>query len=202
MPKPVLPQNERRYFQQEIRLAGGTDNKQAVIDGYAAKFNSQSEDLGYFVEKIAPGAFANTIANDDIRALWNHNWDLILGRNKAGTLRLVEDDVGLKIEIDAPDTVCGRDAVESVRRGDVTQMSFGFQTIQDHWEKVGDTYVRTLLEVKLFEISPCVYPAYTDTSVSARNLDIFNQAREHMQPPPEVRMDELELLALRLRCAA
>lgn len=103
----------------EVRAAG--DGKPAMISGYAARFNELSVVLyGMFRERIAPGAFAETLASDDIRSLWNHNADYVLGRNN-GTLRLQEDDTGLFMEVDPPDTQAGRDALISVQRGDVNQ---------------------------------------------------------------------------------
>jgi HK97 family phage prohead protease len=139
------------------------------IVGHAALFNSLSQDLGGFREQIAPGAFADSIKSDDIRALWNHDPNYVLGRNKSGTLILKEDKQGLAIECTPPDATWAEDLLVSMRRGDVDQMSFGFQTIEDHWDETEGGYVRTLLKVKLFDVSPVTYPAYTETSVAVRS---------------------------------
>lgn len=157
----------RTYPMREIRAAG--DGESPVISGHAAVFNQLSEDLGGFFEQVAPGAFANTIQSADVRALWNHNADFPLGRSKAGTLRLAEDEEGLAIEIDAPDTQWGRDLLTSMKRGDVDQMSFAFAVVKDAWEQVGGKIVRTLLEVDLYDVSPVTYPAYPQTSAAVRS---------------------------------
>ena len=112
--------------------------------------------------------------SDDIRALWNHDTNLPLGRTKAGTLRLDVDSHGLRVEIDPPDTQAGRDAVESIKRGDVDQMSFAFDVLEDEWDQDDQQQlIRTLRKVKLYEVSPVTFPAYTGTSVSARADSAF-----------------------------
>ena len=160
-------QIERRTFVvQDLRASDeGEDPK---ISGYAAVFNSLSEDLGGFRERIKPGAFAKTIMEHDIRALFNHDKNHVLGRNKAGTLKLSEDEVGLRIEIDPPDTQAAKDLMTSIRRGDIDQMSFGFKTIRDDWEQVEEMILRTLIEVKLYDVSPVTFPAYPQTTVAVR----------------------------------
>ena len=177
MPDAVktTPQIEKRYFDvTEFRIED-TDKGKKLI-GYAAVFNLFSLELddwlyGTYKERIANGAFAETIVNDDIRALFNHEPNLILGRNKAGTLRLKEDSQGLLIENDIPDTQLGRDMIVSVGRKDLTGMSFAFQTQKEQMDEEQDPPVRTLLKVKLFDVSIVTYPAYPDTSVGVRSID-------------------------------
>ena len=148
------------------------EDGERVLRGYAAVFNRWSEDLGWFIEQIAPGAFKNSLKNDDIRSLWNHDTADVLGRNMAKTLELKEDDTGLAIKIMLPDTQSGRDHYATVKRGDVSQMSFGFTTIADAWRWEKDkTPERTLEEVRLWEVSPVTFPAYPDTSIAARSMD-------------------------------
>lgn len=165
MERRILPINA------EVRAAG--DGKPAMISGYAARFNELSVVLyGMFRERIAPGAFTETLASDDIRSLWNHNADYVLGRNKNGTLRLREDDTGLFMEVDPPDTQAGRDALISVARGDVSQQSFMFdvQPDGDDWyEDAEGQIIRTLKRVRLYEVSPVTFPAYPQTSAEARD---------------------------------
>lgn len=158
---------ERRYFAFELRAEG--DGAAPKLTGYAAVFEQLSLVLySMFREKIARGAFASTLG-DDIRALWNHDTNSPLGRTKAGTLRLDEDAHGLRVEIDPPDTQAGRDAVASIKRGDVDSMSFGFDVLGDEWDQDEDgQLIRTLTKIKLYEVSPVVFPAYPQTTVSAR----------------------------------
>lgn len=146
------------------------------MSGYAAVFNSRSQDLGGFVEVIRPGAFARAL-DMDVRALWNHDSNHVLGRTKNGTLRLREDEHGLYMEVDLPDTAMGRDVHEMVRRGDVDQMSFAFSVNKggEEWRKEDGQQVRELLDVALYDVSPVTYPAYEATSVSARALAIVNE---------------------------
>ncbi len=160
---------ERSVFGAELRAEG----EMPLIAGYAAVWNSLSVVLyGVFREKIAPGAFTETLGQDDIRSLWNHNADMVLGRNRNGTLRLREDAYGLAIECDVPDTQAGRDAVVSIGRKDVDQMSFMFDALVDDWSEDTDgMIVRTLYKNKLYEVSPVTFPAYPSTSVMVRSND-------------------------------
>lgn len=171
---------ERRRWEQpgaEIRLveplSTGPEGTQVAlppkIRGHAALFNSRSENLGGFYEEIAPGAFTESIAADDVRALWNHNDSFVLGRNRANTLRLFEDSQGLGVEIDPPDAQWARDLLGSMKRGDVTQMSFGFRVLTDSIRKIDGLWVRRLEKVRLFDVSPVTFPAYTGTDVSVRS---------------------------------
>ncbi len=190
MNKPVLPAGaERRAFVAdslcvEMREAGGA--QVPLIRGHAAVFDQLSEDLGGFRERIAPGAFAKTITAHDVRALWNHNRDFVLGRRGAGTLRLQEDIKGLAIEIDPPATQWANDLQVSMRRGDINQMSFGFFTLSDKWAKVDGEWIRTLLEIELIEVSPVTFPAYLGTDVSARTLESYRAAQAADVAPPNV----------------
>jgi HK97 family phage prohead protease len=139
--------------------------------GYAAVFDSPSEDLGGFRETIRHGAFAKTLKDKTgVRMLWNHNDDILLGSTRAKptpTLRLIEDERGLLAEADFPDTPEGRSKAENVRRGDVDAMSFGFMVRRDAWP---DKNTRELVEVRLIEVSPVVWPAYPATSATVRHL--------------------------------
>lgn len=158
---------ERRTIcARELRASDEGDGP-ARISGYAAVYNSLSEDLGGFREMIAPGAFG--ALDGDVRALWNHNSDYVLGRTRSGTLALSSDEIGLAFEATPPDTQWARDLMTTIRRGDVDQMSFGFRTVRDEWrQETGQAPVRTLLQVELYDVSPVTFPAYPQTSAQVR----------------------------------
>ena len=156
---------ETRAFKCELRATGGERPK---IEGYAAVFNVLSEDLGGFRELIKQGAFRKTISEGDVRALFNHNPDHVLGRTKPGTLTLREDQHGLAIQIDPPNSQVARDLIESIERGDIDAMSFGFEKMKDRWLKEDRQQIRELLEVRLYDVSPVTFPAYEATSIDVR----------------------------------
>jgi len=143
-----------------------------TLEGYAAVFNSRSENLGGFTETIAPGAFSQTLkARNDIKLLWNHDTSAVLGSTRAGTLQLREDEKGLRVTAELPDTNLGRDIAYLVRRGDIDSFSFGFSVNEDSWNSRGTE--RTLESVRLFEASLVSFPAYSATAGTAvvRGLD-------------------------------
>lgn len=159
--------------------------------GHAAVFNKRSVDLGGFVEVIQPGAFSKSL-DDDIRALVDHQ-GIAIARSKNGTLTLREDKVGLSVEIDLPDTNAGRDIRASVERGDVDQMSFGFSVReggQVFTEDDDGLMVRTLTDVRLFEVSVVTFPAYPDTDVAARAVRAWQESRRRSMIPLRLRMKQ------------
>ena len=163
--------NERRYLKiKEMRASTQEDEK--ILDGYAALFDTEA-DMDWYREVIRPKAFNKTLSDGaDVRALQNHDPNYVLGRTKSETLKLAVDNVGLRFSITLPNTRFANDLWESVSRGDVDQASFGFQTIQDRWtysDVDGELPVRELLEVKLFDVSVVTFPAYSQTTVSARD---------------------------------
>lgn len=169
-----MTENFERRVAGQIGVEQRADGQGRMLVGHAAVFNSLSGDLGGFREIVAPGAFSHPLQNGaDVRALWNHDASQVLGRTRAGTLRLSEDGEGLRAEIDVPDTQAGRDAVTSVERGDVSQMSFAFRVRpggQSFDENDEGQVVRTLSDVDLFDVSPVTFPAYEATKVDARAL--------------------------------
>jgi HK97 family phage prohead protease len=161
---------ERRAFGFELIEAEGEDEGGAPIRGLAAPYDVLSEDLGGFRERIRPGAFAESIASRDVAAVWNHNSDHVLGRTSNGKLKLTEEARGLRFEVWPPETQAGRDAVISIRRGDVYQCSFLFDVVKQSWTQDGESRVRTLEQCELYEVSPVTFPAYPQTAVEARSV--------------------------------
>lgn len=164
----------------EVRTVEGSENR--VVGGYVNKFNQQSAIMrdrwgDEFIEVMSDSAFTKTLETKSQKALWNHNTDLVLGSVASGTLNLFTDGVGLRSEITLPNTTWGNDAYESIQRGDVDGMSFGFRCVEDMWSKTQyedrEIYKRTILEVELFEVSPCVFPAYPDSQINCRSLEEF-----------------------------
>jgi HK97 family phage prohead protease len=149
-----IPIMERRTTTQRADVNGQT------IAGYAAVFNSPSEDLGGFIEYIAPGAF-DSVMNDDVRGFYNHDYNYLLGRASSGTLRLSTDERGLRYEIDLPNTTYANDLIELMRRGDVNQSSFAFMIESDNWSVKGKQNIRTITKIsRLIDVAPVVIPAY------------------------------------------
>lgn len=154
---------ERRVATQppEFRSDGAE-----VIAGYAATFNALSEELWGFREQIAPGAF-DDVLQDDVRALFNHDPNFVLGRTTSKTLVISVDQTGLRNEITPPDTQWARDLMTSMKRGDITQQSFAFTVKNDSWEwnKETDLVTRTILKLeRLYDVSIVTYPAYPQTT--------------------------------------
>ena len=151
-----------------------------TFTGYAAVFNSPSEPLP-FTERIAPGAFRGSLKNrNDIKLLWNHDTGAVLGSTRAKTMKLTEDERGLYVEAQLPNTTLGRDARELIKRGDVDSMSFGFTVARDGESWSDDGRERTLRKINLHEVSIVAFPAYSATAgtASVRGLDRLAQRAE------------------------
>lgn len=156
----------------------------SVIEGHAAVFDKWSETLGGifpFKEKVKRGAFMDSLEKDDIRALFNHDPNYVLGRNKSGTLELREDAEGLLVRITPPNTQWARDLQVSIERGDINQMSFGFMVEEDEWRSEDGYDVRELRKVKLYDVSPVTYPAYTATDVGVRGMESYREYRSKIE---------------------
>ena len=176
---------EQRYLHwHDIKTRSDENTEDLYIEGYFSVFNENYEVWDGVTESIAPGAFTNSM-NGDVRALYNHNTDMILGRTTNGTLELRQDDKGLwgRIKLNRKDT----DAVniyERIARGDISGCSFGFD-IKDEERTVSDdgSVHYTIKEVNpLFEVSPCVFPAYEATRIDARGKNEENiKKREHSE---------------------
>jgi hypothetical protein len=181
---------ERRFTSVPVEIRAGSDKK--VIGGYAAKFNRMSQNLGGFVERIAPGAFNKSRGDGwpGVMARYNHDDNVLLGTVGGGTLRLSVDEVGLVYDVDLPNARA--DIFELVQRGDVRQSSFAFTVHQDgdEWTTSDQGFpMRTLIGVRLYDVAPVNTPAYEDTSVGARSIDgaLESLARKFEADVAEVR---------------
>lgn len=167
----VAPTERRTCPEAEVRLVVGASGGTPRLTGYAVVYGSLSRNLGGFRERIAPGAFGESLAaGRDILAFVNHDDGAVLGRTSAGTLRVWEDAGGVRFDVALPDTQPARDLAESVRRGDVRGASFGFRVEEDSWGYEGKHRVRTVRRATLYEVSPTAIPAYEDTTVALRAM--------------------------------
>lgn len=153
------------------------DNDKRTLVGYAAVFERLTDIGSYFQEKLSPGAFSDAL-DGDVRALVDHDAGRVIGRTKSGTLRLSEDGVGLRVEIDVPNTSDGNDLWELVSRGDISGMSFGFRVKKETWDETVSPPVRTIEKVELHEVSAVAWPAYEDTTIGVRSLEAFRAEAE------------------------
>ena len=182
-----MKNKEKRSFIFEIE----NDEKESrKMVGHAAVFGEVAEIGGWFREQIEPGAFKASAKKDDVRALFNHDENYVLGRNTAGTLKMSEDSRGLKVTIDPPDTQFARDLGVSIERGDISQMSFAFQVLEEEWirgEKK-ELDLRKIKKVRLFDVSPVTFPAYDGTDIGLRS---HQEWRKQIDDPEEKSAFEL-----------
>lgn len=176
------------YLNSQFRAIEKEDKP--IIEGYFIKFNQETNLFDNIYEEVDKQAVVNSLKNNDIRALYNHDTNLVLGRTGNGTLNLKADEVGLwgEIEVnkDDPDAM---GAYARIKRGDVAGCSFGFYPLKEESIKRADGGEKFILkEIDLFEVSPCVFPAYPQTEISARKKDIEAIKKEKL----EVKKKELK----------
>jgi uncharacterized protein len=165
-PQPESKEPEVRVNTTKFEVRAEGDGM--TFTGYASVFNSPSEDLGGFIEYVAPGAFKRSLqSRNEVKLLWNHDSGEPLASLRGGTMQLVEDEVGLKVTAQLPNTTRGRDVAELLRTKVIDSMSFGFNVIKDSWSRDGQT--RTLESVRLFETSIVSFPAYSSTTATVRS---------------------------------
>ena len=182
-PQPESKEPEVRVNTTDIEVRAEGDGM--TFSGYASVFNSPSEDLGGFVEYVAPGAFKRSLqSRNEVKLLWNHDSGEPLASLRGGTMQLVEDERGLKVTATLPQTTRGRDVAELLRTNVISEMSFGFNVIKDTWSRDGQT--RTLESVRLFEVSVVSFGAYKATTAQVRST------------PPTINPDELAEALLKL----
>jgi uncharacterized protein len=165
-PQPESKEPEVRVNTTNFEVRAEGDGM--TFTGYASVFNSPSEDLGGFIEYVAPGAFKRSLqSRNEVKLLWNHDSGEPLASLRGGTMQLVEDEVGLRVTAQLPNTTRGRDVAELLRTKVIDSMSFGFNVIKDSWSRDGQT--RTLESVRLFETSIVSFPAYSSTTATVRS---------------------------------
>jgi len=176
----TITNKEVRTFNVSDIEVRNDDGKNVVV-GYGAVFNSESNDLGGFVEYIAPGAFDGRL-EDDVRFLINHD-GLPLARTTNNTLRLSVDERGLKYEADMPDTTLANDLMTLLRNGTISQSSFAFTVEEDSWENVEGRNIRTINKVsRLYDISSVTFPAYSEAgSFALRSLETWQEEQEKIK---------------------
>ena len=169
------------------------ENGKRFLDGYFAVFDQPYEVCPGWIETVAPGAFSRTLREGkDVKVLWNHNTDLVLGSTENRTAHLSEDDVGLHgpVEINEEDQDA-KNAIARVARGDVRGCSFGFEIrgMEESWDENG-TYRTRLTDVELFEVSPCTFPAYAQTSITARAKETLEDAKKKLAEAREKKRND------------
>ena len=173
---------DHRYIPFE-KMETREDGEDLFLEGYFAVFNSVYELWQGATESIAPGAFDESVS-DDVRALYNHNTDIVLGRTSAGTMEIKQDSHGLwgRIRINTNDGDA-MNAYARIARGDITGCSFGFDIAAQETDYREDGSVHwTITKVSpLYEISPCTFPAYQETVVSARKRDLDEIKRKRLE---------------------
>lgn len=180
---------ERRFFASPLSFAEVEENgakkvNENIIDGYAAKFNKDSQDFGGWIERIAPGFFDDILEDEETVALFNHSMNQVLGRNKVN-VKLIQDDIGLRYIVEMPDTTIAQDVRTLVKSKIINKSSFAFTVAEETFTKgdpsKGIPHVRTLIKgEKLYDVSPVTTPAYPDTTVAARSLK-KEEAKEQIQ---------------------
>lgn len=182
---------ELRSIEHTVELR--EENGSPRLVGYAARFNEQSHVLaGGFREVLLPGAFSETLADEqnDVLALYNHDTGALLGRESAGTLRLFEDEQGLMYSIDPPDTQLGRDTVALVKAGNLKGASFAFRAHEEdeEYHRDGEQAIRTIRKLQIFEISIVGSPAYPTSTAAVRQrcADLFAQPEPVETKPAKV----------------
>ena len=192
------PQTETR---RKIEVRGEESERMKIVGYSAVFFREGHPETAYRMfddleERILPGAFDRALKEkQDVRGLFNHDPSKILGRTKAGTVKLSIDDIGLRYEIDVPDTTAGRDTVESLKRGDVDGSSFAFLPVSTRWLEEEDLLVREVVDLDLFDVGPVTYPAYegSTSGVRAAGMDDLKKAAEEYRAAKKREADKVEV---------
>lgn len=166
----------RRVTFEVEKRAANSDGSIPIL-WHPAVFNRKADIYGMWREEFAPGSFSKTIGEADVRALINHDANLVLARTKSGTLRLSEDRKGLLADADMAPTSYAQDLAVVIDRGDVNQGSIAFRSIKETWDESGKMPVRTIQEAQLFDVSIVTYPAYESTDAALRSVQFDSMVR-------------------------
>lgn len=192
---------EARKFKADFEIRQNDEGNVDKIIGYAAVTDSEAPEVMGFIERIEPGAFENAIGKSDVRALFNHDSNYILGRKSAGTLTLIEDENGLFYEIDPPNTSYANDLLESLSRGDIDESSFGFTVKNETWDDSGDIPVRTIVEVEeLYDVGPVTRGWYPQSESGLKSKSEVLQEFRNMKNDENFKAkEELERYKYKLK---
>ena len=208
-----MKKETRQFAGGDVRAEARAEGSPAIITGYGAVFYDPSKpgteyDLrsswGGFVERIMPGAFDRAIRDDNVRALFNHDPNYIVGRSP-NTLKLSADATGLRYEILPPDTQFGRDLLTSIERGDIIGSSFSFSIDEENWREVRDqstgvtTVYREIRAVKLYDVGPVTFPAYEASTAGVRSESDMDEARVRLEEFRARQRKASESVAIRAR---
>lgn len=208
-----MTREQRHFAGHGVKIETRAEGEPATITGYGAVFYDPTKpgteyDLrsswGGFIERIMPGAFDRAIKEDDVRALFNHDANHVLGRTP-NTLKLTSDATGLRYDIVAPDTQFGRDLQTSIMRGDVTGSSFSFSIEDETWREVRDaatnqtTVIREIRAVRLYDVGPVTFPAYEASTAGVRSESELAEARVRLEEFRAKQRRESESVAIRAR---
>jgi uncharacterized protein len=206
----------RQFAGHGVRVETRAEGEPPIITGYGAVFYDPTKpgteyDLrsswGGFVERIMPGAFDRAIRDDDVRALFNHDANHVIGRTP-NTLKLSADATGLRYDIVAPDTQTSRDLMTSIQRGDITGSSFSFSIDEENWREVRDqstgitTVYREIRAVKLYDVGPVTFPAYEASTAGVRSESELSEARVRLEEFRAKQRAKGESVAIRARLAS
>lgn len=190
---------EKRTMDFEVRIEEKEGEAPKIV-GHAAVFDQETNIGGMFREMVAPGAFTQTLKDkDDVRGLFNHDSNFVLGRTKSGTMELKEDKTGLHTIITPPDTQLVRDLVlEPMRRGDIDKMSFGFEVRAQEWRdgEDGQMDLRIIRDAKLWDVSAVTFPAYDGTDVAVRSHDEYRKIKDSRQNSINTKKRKLQLMKM------
>lgn len=171
------------YCNGQLKTRNGEGSQDKYLEGYFSVINQSTELWPGAYEEIAPGAFANSLRNNDIRCLFNHDTAVVLGRTANGTLELKEDSHGLwgRVKIN-PDDKQALDIYARVQRGDICGCSFGFNPISEEIEEQSDKTVKwRVLEADTLEVSVCTFPAYPQTEIQARKSSMEQSKQRQLE---------------------